>query len=266
MTLLLTIIFFGLGLIIGSFLNVVILRFNTNCTFGGRSGCLSCRHILGWRELIPVLSFLFLKGRCRHCKTRISWQYPLVEFVTGGMFALVFLKFQDTFYLSTLDFSVSYAYYVTMFSLLLVMAVYDLRHKIIPDSLVLFFGVFAFLGLFFFSGYHLDPNIPPLTEFISGVVLALPFALLWLLSRGEWMGLGDAKLAIGIGWVIGFAKIATGAVMAFWSGAIVGILLLLFSKKYKAKSELPFAPFLALGAFIAFMLQSGIFSALPSGF
>jgi len=260
MSLALTIVFFFLGLIIGSFLNVIIFRFNTDRNLGGRSGCLSCRRVLAWYELIPVLSYFFLWGRCRGCKSFISMQYPIVEVISGLVFALIFLKFQDVFYLSTLSFSASYAYYTTMFSLLLVIAVYDLRHKIIPDVLSFVFGALAFVGLFFFSGYSFFPHIPVLSEFASGALLALPFALLWLISRGSWMGLGDAKLALGLGWLLGFANIITSVAVAFWFGAIVGVILFLFSKKYKMKSEIPFAPFLVVGAFIIFAFGLDLFN------
>src|ERR1700748_3830531 len=94
----LTIVFLGLGLIIGSFLNVVIFRLNTERSFGGRSACMVCRNKLAWYDLIPVFSFLFLLGRCRNCKTKISVQYPLVELGAGIIFALLFLKFQDLFF------------------------------------------------------------------------------------------------------------------------------------------------------------------------
>lgn len=266
MTLILVVVFFILGLIIGSFLNVVIFRFNTQRSLDGRSGCMVCQRTLLWYELIPVISFFFLRGRCKDCKTRISLQYPIVELATGFMFAGVFLKFQDVFYFNTLVFSISYAYYVTMFSILLVIAVYDLRHKIIPDTLSLFFGVFAFIGLFFFSGFIFYPHIPSISELSSGFILALPFAILWFVSRGVWMGLGDAKLALGLGFLLGFSKIASGMVVAFWLGAVIGIILLLFSKKYKTKSEIPFAPFLVVGAFIAFLFERGLFSSFPGAF
>jgi leader peptidase (prepilin peptidase)/N-methyltransferase len=263
MTFLITIIFLGLGLIIGSFLNVVIFRFNTERSFGGRSSCMNCGNTLTWYELVPLFSFLFLRGRCRNCKAKISIQYPIVEFITGILFASLFLKFQDVFYLNTIAFAISYAYYAIMFSILLVIAVYDFRHKIIPDILSLVFGVVAFIGLFLFSDYVFYPHIPSVWEFLSGLFLALPFALLWLVSRGTWMGLGDAKLALGLGWLLGYTRILSGAVLAFWSGAILGLILIVFSKKYGVKSEIPFAPFLALGVLLAFLFELSLF---PFGF
>lgn len=255
----LTLIFFALGLIIGSFLNVVIFRFNTSRTFAGRSGCMTCQNQLSWYELIPVFSFLGLKGRCKNCKSKISIQYPIVELMAGLVFAGIFLKFQDIFYINTLVFSISYAYYAVMFSVLLVISVYDFRHKIIPDTLSLLVGIVSFFSLFFFSDYLFFPHFPTLLEFLAGIFLALPFAFLWLVSKGTWMGLGDAKLALGLGWLLGATHLLSGAVVAFWLGAIVGLILIIFSKKYKIKSEIPFAPFLVLGMFIAFLFELQLF-------
>ncbi len=256
----LTIIFFSFGLIVGSFLNVVICRYNTSKSLGGRSACMSCRNTLCWYELIPLISFLAQGGRCRSCKTKISMQYPLVELATGLTFALLFLKFQNIFYADVSIFAITFMYYVFMFSLLLVIATYDLRHKIIPDELSLFFGLFAFLGLFLFNGSGFYPHLPSLLEFLSGIFIALPFALLWLVSASTWMGFGDAKLAVGLGWLLGLSRALSGLVIAFWSGAILGLILIILTKKYSMKSEIPFAPFLVFGALVAFLFELHLFS------
>ncbi len=272
MILFLTATFFILGLIIGSFLNVVIYRINTKKSLGGRSACMSCQSKLSWYELIPVFSFFTLMGRCRSCKTKISIQYPLVELASGLIFATLFFKFSNQCgpamggefisCLFTPMLVITYIYYAFMFSLLLVITTYDLKHKIIPDKLSLLFGVLAFLGLFFFNAHSYDsfyPHIPSILEFSSGVLIALPFALLWLISSGRWMGLGDAKLVLGLGWFLGLSRALSAVVLGFWSGAIVGILFIIFSK-YKMKSELPFAPYLALGAFSAFIFGLSLFA------
>jgi len=273
-------IFFILGLIIGSFLNVVIIRLNTEQSFGGRSGCMSCQNKLTWYELIPVFSFLGLRGRCKNCKTKISFQYPLVELITGLIFALLFLRFQDLFFFNTLDFVFTYAYYAVIFSILIVIAVYDLKHKIIPDILSLVLGILAFVGLFFFHAtagqvinYGLpaqvgfSPHIPTLLEFLAGPIIALPFAFFWLVSSGKWMGLGDAKLAISLGWLLGLFGALSGVVFSFWIGAIVGLSLVIFSrldsarlaKKHGMKSEIPFAPYLVLGVTLVFLFGLYLF-------
>lgn len=238
---------------------------------------MSCQKKLHWHELIPVFSFLGLLGRCGSCKTKISIQYPLVEITTGFIFAMLFLKLvnlagRQVFFDST--FAITYAYYAVMFSILLVIAVYDLRHKIIPDLLVLVFGILGFVGLFFFESSSsaffpiFSLHFPTLLEFLSGVFMALPFAFFWLISGGRWMGFGDAKLALGLGWFLalsgGISLAFSGLVIAFWSGAFVGIILVIFSKNSRAgtlamKSEIPFAPFLVLGAFVAFIFGLNLF-------
>ncbi len=252
-------IFFLLGLVIGSFLNVVIFRLNTHKTFGGRSMCLSCQKDICWYDLVPVFSFCFLSGRCRHCKTKLSWQYPLVEFVTGIVFLLLFLKFEYVFYVDPLAFAFTYGYYATMFSLLMVISVYDIRHKIIPDVLSLLFGTLAFAGVFTFTEFVFNVHIPALSEFY-GALLALPFAFFWFVSGGRWMGFGDAKLTLGLGMLVGFTYGLSAVVLAFWIGALVGVLLIIIHKIRGLKSEIPFAPFLVLGTFISFILELNLFS------
>jgi len=272
MILLLSLIFFVLGLIIGSFLNVVILRLNTARSLGGRSACMSCYNKLSWYELIPLFSFLGLRGRCRNCKTKISIQYPLVEFTTGLIFASLFLRFsalggsafggQDLSFLFNPTFFITYIYYAVLFSILIVIATYDLRHKIIPDKLSLVFGVLAFIGLFFFNVNNFPIfywHLPSILDFFSGIFIALPFALFWLISSGRWMGLGDAKLALGVGWLLGLAGALSGLVIAFWTGAIIGLFLIILKKGYGMKSEIPFAPYLVLGAFLAFIFSLNLF-------
>ena len=257
----LSFLFFIVGTVIGSFLNVVIFRFNTARSLGGRSACTSCLHKLSWYELIPLLSFLCLSGRCKNCKTRLSPIYPLVELLTGAIFLGLFLKFQDIFFISTVEFLLTYKYYALMFSFLLVVAFYDLRHRIIPDLFSFGFAALAFLGLFFYGpgAPYFDPHLPNTLQFFSGIFLALPFALLWFVSGGKWMGLGDAKLALGLGWFLGIPLALSATVLAFWIGALIAISLVIFSPRYGMKSQIPFAPYLVLGALIAFIFNLNFF-------
>ena len=220
---------------------------------------MSCQSQLCWYDLIPLISFFVLVGRCRSCKSKISIAYPLVELITGIIFAGLFLKFRDVFFADTFIFAVTYAYYSTVFSLLVVIAAYDLKHKIIPDVLAFIFGLLTFCGLFLFGAYGFFPHLPSLLEFLSGLMVALPFVALWLVSNGAWMGLGDGKLALGLGWLLGTSRVLSGVVIAFWSGAIIGIVLILFSKKHQMKSEIPFAPFLVFGTILAFLFELHLF-------
>jgi prepilin signal peptidase PulO-like enzyme (type II secretory pathway) len=236
---------FILGSIIGSFLNVIILRYDTGqSVIKGRSQCLNCQKKLKWYELIPIFSFVVQKGKCRKCKSKISIQYPLVELLTGILFLLIF---QITRYSLLVT-----GYYFIIFSLLIIIAVYDFRHQIIPDKFVYLFDILAFLNLF--RNWKLEiRNWDFLSGLLAGVVFFGFFGLLWLVSRGNWMGLGDAKLALGIGWLLGLFKGILALLVSFWTGALIGIFLLFFFKKeYNLKSRIPFGPFLVLGIIIAF--------------
>lgn len=263
MTALLQIFFFVLGLTIGSFLNVIVARYHTARSFSGRSICMSCNKKLCWYELIPLVSFLALRGRCFACKTRISKFYPLVEFFTGLLFLTLFLKFENLFWLDFPNFALTYSYYAFLFSVLIIIAVYDLKHKIIPDLLSFTLFLVSFAGIFFIAPegntYIFDPRLPGLLELVSGLIVASPFALFWLVSKGEWMGLGDAKLAVGLGYMLGLNKAFSALVLSFWFGAVLGILLVALTRKYGMKSELPFAPFLVFASLFAFIFEIYLF-------
>jgi len=245
-----TIVAFLFGTIVGSFLNVVSLRFNTGVGLGGRSKCMSCGRTLSWLDLFPILSFLALRGRCRGCKSKISWQYPLVEFIAGAIFVMIFFTFPPVSYIA----SVATVIQMIIGCLLLVVVVYDIKHKIIPDPLVYAFCFFALISLFF-GGSSLW-HIPTYTQIMAGPIIALPFVLIWLVSRGTWMGLGDGKLALGIGWLLGINGGVNAVVLAFWVGAVVSVAWLLYTyKKFKPKMEIPFGPYLVIGLYLVLLFK-----------
>lgn len=256
---------FVLGAIIGSFLNVVALRYGTQKTLGGRSSCMSCSNVLTWYELVPLVSYLGLNGKCRNCKSKISSQYVWVEFFTGFLFLATFLKFLPLLFISPPAFILVFSLVSIIFSVLVVIIVYDIRHKIIPDglvftfillSLVLLVAKFGVAGLVSFPGY---------LDLLAGPVLAFPFAFLWFVSKGKWIGFGDAKLAWGIGWFLGLAGGLSALALGFWIGAIVSLSILGLSKIGKTKikinrhTEIPFAPFLILGLVLVFMFNFDFF-------
>ncbi len=257
------IIAFFFGTIIGSFLNVVIFRYNSGKTLGGRSMCFSCSKTLGPLELVPVASFLSQRGKCLGCHSKISAQYPLVEAAAGIVSVLLVFKFLYLIPGASLLFVILFTYYFFLLSLLLVISVYDIRHKIIPDVLCLAFAVFALLGLFFIKGDALVVHMPSLSALLAGPALAAPFVLLWVFSRGRLIGLGDGKLALGLGFLLGISAGFAALMLSFWIGAVVGIALLLVHHAKKGmKSEIPFGPFLALGTAIAFFASVNISTIL----
>lgn len=257
--------YFIFGTIIGSFLNVVSLRYNTGMSFSGRSRCFSCGKELKWFELIPIASYIVQFGRCRKCKSKISFQYPLVELLTGSIFLGIFLKFSNLLFISPSYLMLLSLYFMIIFSLLIVILIYDLKHKIIPDDLVYTFAVLSLASMFFdFSVFQL--SIPALLPFFSGPIFFLPFFLLWFFSGGRWIGLGDGKLALGIGWFLGLSLGASAILLSFWIGAVISIALMIFfslnsrRKRITMKSEIPFGPFLILGIIIVFFFNINIFS------
>lgn len=231
MTLLYFVFLFLLGLGIGSFLNVLVLRLNTGeSVIKGGSRCLSCGEGLRWFELIPVFSFFLQRGRCRYCASRISWQYLGLELSSGIIFLLV------GFDILLLGF----------FSLLLAISVYDIRHKIVPNQLVYPLILVAAL-------YSVLHSLSVFSDFLTGLGSFAFFATLWAISRGRWMGLGDAKIAFAMGVFLGWPLLFVGFLFAFWIATFWG-LFWLFLKRYSRKTEIPFVPFLAVGTFFAFLV------------
>ncbi|MDE2188748.1 MAG: prepilin peptidase [Patescibacteria group bacterium] len=237
---------FIFGTIIGSFLNVLALRYNTGVTVRGRSKCMSCAKTLTWVELVPILSFMIQRGACRSCKAKISWQYPIVEFLSGALFVLLFMLYPPV----SLVASIVTAMQIFILCILMVITIYDIKHKIIPDPLVWTFVAAAFLLMF--VGNDTNPFVvPSVMQLLSGPILALPFALLWFVSHGEWMGLGDAKLILGIGWMLGLGYGLTALTMAFWIGAIFSLIYMAVSyKTFKHGLQIPFGPYLILGLYL----------------
>ncbi|MEN9621936.1 MAG: hypothetical protein RLZZ67_370 [Candidatus Parcubacteria bacterium] len=243
------------GLIIGSFLNVVILRFDTGASISkGRSKCFSCAKTLSWYELIPVLSFVAQKGRCRGCMAKISWQYPLVEFLGAISFPLAYLVVPSAF-VNPIAFSF-FALVSIVLCLYIVICIYDMRHKIIPDvfSYTAAGITFVTILLEWYATGHID-----MMRLIAGPVLFLFFFFFWAVSKGTWMGLGDAKLALSIGWFLGLWQGIAAVLMSFWIGAAVSLIIMLLQKLglrkhgLGMKSEIPFGPYILLGFLISFM-------------
>lgn len=249
------------GLIIGSFLGVVVDRYNTGRSLGGRSFCFSCSRHLSWHELVPVMSFLWQKGRCLGCRSRLSFRYAAIEILTGAVFALIAYKYAFLLFFDPLLFASAFALFAVIWSILIVILFYDLRHMIIPDPLVLAFSVLALLSQFAVFGPVLAFSVPPLATLLYPFLLALPFAALWLVSRGRWIGLGDAKLIVGMGFLLGLSGGIAAVLLGFWSGAVAGVCLLLLRKwRFTMKTEIPFAPFLILGTLLAFFFNLDFWS------
>ncbi|OPY56091.1 MAG: Type 4 prepilin-like proteins leader peptide-processing enzyme [Pelotomaculum sp. PtaU1.Bin035] len=225
---------FVTGTAVGSFLNVCIYRMPAGeSVVHPPSHCQACRHNLRFFDLIPVLSYLFLKGKCRYCGSRIAWQYPAVEFLTGLLFVLALVKYGITFRALRS---------IVLFSVIVPATVIDLRHKIIPDKLNL-------------AGFIL--GIPLLLEskevfFSSAAGFLIGGGLLFVIalaSRGG-MGGGDIKLSAVLGLLLGWKLLLAALFLAFVAGSIAGLTMLML-KLARLKEPIPFGPYLAFGAMFA---------------
>ena len=227
-------IIFIFGLAVGSFLNCVIYRLALP---RGRSFCPHCKHILSWQDLIPVLSFLILRGKCRYCQKKISWQYPLVELATGLLFVLIFWHLG-------FGFDLAFGFWILISCFLIIIFVYDLKHFIIPDKII-----YPAIGVVFIYNVLRDPT-SLMRSGLAAILAAGFFLSIVLVSRGRWMGLGDVKLAFLMGLFLSFPNILIALFFAFLIGAIIGVGLIL-AKRKTLRSEVPFGPFLVTGTFFA---------------
>lgn len=246
-------IFFVLGLIIGSFLNVLVYRLRDAETLLGRSFCRHCKHPIRWYDNIPLISFVLLRGLCRDCETKISWQYPVLEFLTGVLFALTgYFFFSSINVLSWLE----TLWLLGILSCLIVIAAYDLRNMEIPISMLI---ISAFLTYIFFAVYFFLVPEPFLASrlwygILGGVIVAGFFFLLVFWSRETWMGWGDVWLGFVVGSIVGLPLILPMLTLSFGLGAITGLLAILYGGR-NMKSQIPFAPFLAAGTIAVLFLS-----------
>lgn len=235
----------------------------------GRSHCTDCRHTIRWHDLVPVASFLILGGKCRDCHSQISFQYPIVEGVTGALFLLTYYYYSHSLFLHSpfagflsppqgVLYLFGFLFYCAAIFLLAGIAVYDARTRLIAPAFLLPFFALGLLGLFFrwLGG---DALWPVGSTLGAALLVFLFFAAIWFFSRGAAMGFGDAELAAGIVVFFGALQGLLGIILSFWMGAAVGIAAVLLGKA-RMKSVLPFGPFLVLGALVSFFWGDQIIS------
>jgi prepilin signal peptidase PulO-like enzyme (type II secretory pathway) len=262
-------IFFLFGLIIGSFLGAVNYRIKTaEDIVWERSHCPHCKKKIRWYDNVPLLSFVVLWGQCRECQKNISWEYPLIELVTGLLFAAVAWKF-----LGTLGFAASpdklfsgrdiveMSFWLFSICYLVLIFFHDLDYMLIPDIAVYPAIFIAFLYQFWKyleSPLGIATLKAPVTSAVFAAFLAALFffSLIWI-SKGKWIGGGDVKLGFLAGMMVGWPKILAVLFFAYMIGAIIS-LLLIAAKKKTWKSQVPFGPFLVTGIFIVMFFSEHI--------
>lgn len=253
------------GLTVGSFLNVVIGRGRRGETLGGRSRCESCKTLLRFRDLIPVASFFFLKGRCRYCNTALSWQYPLIEAGTALVFVgAAWILLTNNYNLSTNDIPGFLRISVIFSSIAagIVIMARDLRDQIIPNGAVITVVLSGIIYRLSAAGESAATIL--IYHTTSSLFLAIFFALLWFFSKGKFIGLGDAKLAFATSLLIGYPNNIAAFLFSFWLGGITGTALLL-SRKKKLQDQIPFGPFILVGTLLAIFFSKNFFSYIGLG-
>ena len=233
------VIFAGLiGLMVGSFLNCLIWRLYKEETILGRSYCPSCSKTISWYDNIPLVSFLLLAGRCRHCKLKISWQYPLVEFFTALLFILSFLNVS-----TSPDFSILLARDWFLISTLVIIFIYDLRWQLVP-MMVVWPAIVVIVVFNLFLGFSW------LALIISGLIGGGFFLVQYILTKKKGLGEGDIWLGLLLGVTFpSLGYLGLSLISAYSVGSIISVILLI-SKNKRWKSKIALGPFLVIGAII----------------
>lgn len=257
---------FLFGLAFGSFVNALVWRVHEQATSSakrankelsitkGRSMCPHCKHRLHAKDLIPIFSWLWLKGKCRYCHKSISWQYPLVELVTAGLFVLSYLVWPHSFDLLG---SLQLAVWLLCITIFMALVVYDMRWMILPDRVVLPLTILAAVQIGLLTAQQGSVNV--LIGGLLGVLcLAGLFYVLFQVSDGKWIGGGDVKLGVSLGLLVGGpAKALAVLFLAACLGTICTLPLLVLGKK-KASQQLPFGPFLIAATIIIYLFGTGL--------
>ncbi len=296
----LTIIAFLVGLGIGSFINVITIRFqpDQNISFSklvsGRSRCPFCFHQLKWSDLIPIFSFIFLRGKCRYCGKKISWQYPVVELSTALIFSGIVYKFLTLESIRLLIITnpiplwliIALLIFLFYAAILIIVSIIDIRHYLIPDKFI-FWGIvvalltdvffyltslknanFPSCGLNFLGSYlnYFNCQLNILVSYLLGALVIGGFLfLIYALTKEKGMGFGDVKLGILIGLMLGLTNGILALILAFIIGSIFAIILMALKKK-NLKAMIPFGPFLSLGFFTVIFFGSNIIESYLSLF
>ena len=250
---------FLIGVFVGSFLNVIIDRLPRKETITkGRSHCEFCKKVLTWYDLIPLLSFLMIKGKCRYCHKSLSLYYPIIELSTGITFVAAYSFLSEIYHFPLIIYHL--IYYLIIISAFIVIFFEDLKFGIIPDKVVFPAIIISLFYLIFNLQFPTRVAMQSVAgssifNYVFSAIRAFTFFLiLFIITKGKGMGFGDVKLSFLLGLILGFPKIILALYLAFLTGAILGIILILWKKKKSIKETIPFGPFLIIGTLLSLFL------------
>ncbi|MBV7275749.1 prepilin peptidase [Clostridiaceae bacterium UIB06] len=238
------VVVFILGTVVGSFLNVCIYRIpNEQSIAYPPSHCTNCNNYIKWYDLIPIISYIFLKGRCRHCGEKISIKYPLIEFVTGFLYLMIYIKY---------GIGINLLKYITFISIMIVVGMIDLETTDIyfKTTVVGVIAACVFLVIYIYMGL-------PIKGYVFGGLLgAGVLAIIALITKGG-MGWGDVEICLVCGLFLGIKYTALVLFLSFIIGSIIGILLILSGKKSR-KDYVPFGPFIVIASVVTLFFGQSI--------
>ena len=234
---------------------MVVTRLHVSPILNSRSKCLSCGEVLRALDLIPLFSYIFLKGKCRYCKSIFGKENLYVEVIYGSVYVLLYhfiLLGQVTTILTVFWF----IFYSLLFIVLGVIALYDLKHTYIPVPYLISYCVFTIIMLGIRYMHYSTSMI-----LLAPLIVALPFLGLWIISKGKWLGFGDVILFFGVGAFFGIEQGLAVLLISIWMGAIVGVgLYLLHYKKIIKNIAIPFVPFIVFAFVIVLFTDIDVFS------
>ena len=246
---------FFLGSVVGSFLGVIVDRLpRGESFFKGRSHCDNCKKKLGALDLIPVFSFMFLRGKCKYCHKKLTYFYPTIELLTGFLFILVALQTGILYQVFSILYTIEFLYYLFIVSLLVALFFIDLKYGILPFSIVFPAIFITFLYQILNTKYEILGNL------FAAIGAFAFFLTLFLITRGRGMGFGDVVYVFFMGLILGFPKIVLGLYIAFIGGAIISLILIAAKKKKLKGGAIAFGPFLIAGTFISLFWGDSLIS------
>ncbi len=238
-------IIFVFGLIVGSFINAVLYRLPLNrSSLRGRSFCPHCKHTLATMDLVPVISFIGLRGKCRYCRKPISWQYPLLELTTAIVFLISYLRLVSLYSFGPTLMGY-FIFYAVILGYLIVIFMYDLRHYLILDKVLIPAAIIAVIA-------NVLLGVSWVSMLIGAIFGGGVFWIQYVLSRGRAIGGGDIRLGVLMGLLLSWPNVLVAIFVAYMAGLVVGVPLLIMGAK-KLSSKIPFGTFLAVGTYVALL-------------
>ncbi len=243
-----------LGVVVGSIVNATVLRTKAGLPIMGKSKCLACVEPMVWYDLIPVISYFALKGRCRRCSSAIEWQYPAVEIAVGLLFVIfaarIFLGLGVPEYISGTEHAILFIRDAVIGVFLVIIFLYDFRFSVIPDR-------FSIPAIIIVILLNLALGAETWSMLLGGLAIGAFFSLQYLVSQGKWVGGGDIRMGLLMGFLLGLPLGMVALFLSYVLGAIGGVFLLAFGHR-KVDGHVPFGTFMAFAIVVTMLFGQSL--------